>query len=94
MPDNVFCGKCGELITGEPSDPCPKCGSTTRTYGVGSTMTVSSSVTVDDKVKRGPESWGYIYTVLGFVITIESTVIGMMTPLMFPWNVIFLSALL
>jgi hypothetical protein len=46
------------------------------------------SVTVDTQVIRGPESWGYIYTVLGFVITIESTVIGMMTPLMFPWNVI------
>jgi hypothetical protein len=40
------------------------------------------------KVKRGPESWAYIYTVLGFVLIIESTVIGMMTPLTFPWTVI------
>lgn len=44
------------------------------------------SVTVDAKVRRGPESWAYIYTVLGFTVTIESTVIGMMTPLTFPWN--------
>ncbi len=46
------------------------------------------SVTVDAKVKRGPESWAYIYTILGFTVTIESTVIGMMTPLIFPWNIV------
>jgi hypothetical protein len=46
------------------------------------------SDTVDAQVIRGPESWGYVYTVLGFVVTIESTVIGMMAPLTFPWNVI------
>jgi hypothetical protein len=46
------------------------------------------NVGVTATVKRGPESWAYIYTVLGFVLTIESTVIGMMTPLIFPWNVI------
>jgi hypothetical protein len=39
-------------------------------------------------VKRGPETWAYIYIVLGFVLTIESTVIGMMTPLTFPWNIV------
>lgn len=45
-------------------------------------------MTVDARVIRGPESWAYIYIVLGFVVTIESTVIGMMTPLTFPWNII------
>jgi hypothetical protein len=49
--------------------------------------------TVDAKVTRGPESWAYIYTVLGFVLAIESTVIGMMTPISFPWNVIAFGAL-
>jgi hypothetical protein len=44
-------------------------------------------------VVRGPESWPYIYTVLGFVLTIESTVIGMMTPLDFPWNVVVFAAI-
>ncbi len=47
-----------------------------------------SNVGVTATVTRGPESWAYIYTVLGFVLTIESTVIGMMTPLTFPWNII------
>jgi hypothetical protein len=47
-----------------------------------------SNVGVSMSVTRGSESWAYIYTMLGFVLTIESTVIGMMTPLTFPWNVI------
>ena len=46
------------------------------------------TVTNETSVRRGPESWAYIYTGLGFVVTIESTIIGMMTPLMFPWNII------
>jgi len=46
------------------------------------------NVGVTMTVKRGPETWAYIYIVLGFLLTIESTVIGMMTPLKFPWNVI------
>lgn len=50
-------------------------------------------VTVETRVRRGPESWAYIYIVLGFVVTIESTIIGMMTPLMFPWNIIVFLAL-
>ena len=36
-------------------------------------------------VKRGPESWNYIYVALGFAIAIEATVIHM--ALHFPWNV-------
>jgi len=53
----------------------------------------SQNVGVSMKVTRGPETWAYIYTVLGFVLTIESTVIGMMTPLRFPYNVIVFVAL-
>jgi hypothetical protein len=52
-----------------------------------------SEVTATASVTRGPESWAYIYTALGFVLTIESTVIGMMTPLDFPWNFIVFAAL-
>jgi len=46
------------------------------------------NVGVTTQVMRGPESWGYIYTMLGFTLTIESTVIGMMTPVVFPWNIV------
>jgi hypothetical protein len=46
-----------------------------------------SSVSVDAKVQRGPQSWNYIYITLGFVISIEGTIVGM-TPLAFPFNVI------
>ena len=46
------------------------------------------NIGVTRQVTRGPESWAYIYTMLGFVLTIESTIIGMMTPLIFPWNIV------
>ena len=46
------------------------------------------SVTVNAEVKRRPESWAYFATFLGFVVTIESTVIGMITPLIFPRNIV------
>jgi hypothetical protein len=36
-------------------------------------------------VKRGPVSWAYIYTTLGFALTIEAAIIGM-TPVSFPLN--------
>lgn len=39
-------------------------------------------------VTRGPVSWNYIYVALGFAIAIEGTIIQMITPLIFPWNVI------
>jgi len=49
-------------------------------------------VSVSDKpeatVKRGPESWAYVYVVLGFALTIESTLVAMVTPLRFPWNIL------
>jgi uncharacterized membrane protein len=47
-----------------------------------------SKLSVDAKVKRGPESWAFIYIALGFVLTIESTIIVMITPLSFPYNII------
>jgi hypothetical protein len=48
---------------------------------------------VDAKVRRGPESWAYIYMTLGFTLAIEGTIIQMITPLIFPWNIIAYVAL-
>jgi hypothetical protein len=48
---------------------------------------MTATGTANMATKRGPESWAYIYTALGFVLAIESTVIGMMTPVSFPWNI-------
>ncbi len=50
--------------------------------------TAESNMSVDAKVRRGPESWTFIYIALGFALTIESTIIAMITPLSFPYNVI------
>ena len=38
-------------------------------------------------IKRGPDSWAYIYIALGFAVSIEGTIIQMVAPLLFPWNV-------
>ena len=43
-------------------------------------------VMLDTKVTRGPESWAYIYVALGFALAIEGTIVQMVTPLEFPWN--------
>ncbi|HVM77620.1 MAG TPA: hypothetical protein VMU06_01285 [Stellaceae bacterium] len=48
---------------------------------------MDSKITVDAKVIRGPQSWTYIYIVLGFAVAIEGAIISMV-PLKFPWNVI------
>jgi hypothetical protein len=37
---------------------------------------------------RGQPSWAFIYIALGFALTIEGTIIQMIEPLNFPWNVI------
>ena len=37
-------------------------------------------------VQRGPESWQYIYTTLGFALTIEATIISMVEPLWWLWK--------
>jgi hypothetical protein len=42
--------------------------------------------TVEATVRRGPESWAYIYVALGFALTIEGTFIDMALP--FPWNLL------
>jgi hypothetical protein len=42
----------------------------------------------DPSIVRGEKSWNYFYLFLGFVITIESTLIGMMTPIVFPGNIL------
>lgn len=49
---------------------------------------MSTKATVNTKVKRGPESWAYIYVALGFALAIGGTIIQMITPLIFPWNLI------
>lgn len=62
MSDSVICGQCGEPITGEvpglelaERKPCPKCGSTSSTYGVEiPPMTISSPVTVQATVITYP----------------------------------------
>jgi hypothetical protein len=41
---------------------------------------------VEAKVRRGPESWAYIYITLGFALTIEGTVIDM--GFHYPWNLL------
>lgn len=47
----------------------------------------------DALVRRGGESWAYIYVFLGFIVTIESTIVGMMTPIVFPWNILTFAVL-
>lgn len=39
---------------------------------------VETHLMVDMKVKRGPESWNYIYVMLGFVLAVGGTVISML----------------
>ena len=53
----VVCGQCGEPITdefpsGDPTQrkPCPKCGSTTRTFSVQAHFTGSAKVAVQAQV--------------------------------------------
>lgn len=49
---------------------------------------MNPKVTLSASVRRGPESWTYIYVALGFTIAIEGMVISLWTPLTFPWNVV------
>ncbi len=64
-----------------------------NTRGRGGSIAVTTKATLGIKVKRGPESWAYIYVALGFALTIEGTIIQM-TPLVFPLNLVtyFVSA--
>lgn len=63
MSDSVTCGRCGEPIIGEQPNldpaqrtPCPKCGSTTRTFGVQAHVSGSSSVSVQADVVTYPQN--------------------------------------
>jgi hypothetical protein len=40
------------------------------------------------RVRRDQASWAYIYIALGFALSIEGTIIQLITPLKFPWNLI------
>jgi hypothetical protein len=60
---------------------------------------VSESIALSDKVVgtvvRGPQSWTFIYIILGFSLTIEDNFIQMIRPLEYPWNlVVFLAAMM
>lgn len=39
------------------------------------------------RVTRGPVSWAYFYIVMGFALSIEGTIVSMITPLVFPCNI-------
>jgi hypothetical protein len=45
---------------------------TERRIVMGAEFRGESNMTADGRVVRGPQSWAYIYTVLGFVVTIAS----------------------
>jgi hypothetical protein len=51
-------------------------------------IAVTPSASVTAKVKRGKESWAYLYTLLGFALTIETGVVALITPLKWPWNLL------
>ena len=42
------------------------------------------------KIKRGEKSWSYLYTLLGFALTIETGIMGLIEPLKWPWNLVTL----
>jgi|HubBroStandDraft_6_1064221.scaffolds.fasta_scaffold1261418_1 hypothetical protein len=44
-------------------------------------------------ILRGKPSWDYFYVALGFVLTIESTIVTMITRLECPWNILLYLAL-
>jgi hypothetical protein len=54
---------------------------------------MKTSVTIETKVTRGPESWAYIYVALGFALAIEGTILQMIEPIRFPYNLVAYLAL-
>ncbi len=48
--------------------------------------------TVSAKVKQGSEGWTYIYIFLALSLTIEGTIIQMITPLPWPFNLMTYAA--
>jgi hypothetical protein len=51
-------------------------------------MYSSSGMSASLRVKRGRESWAYFYVALGFAVAIEGEIIQLITPLLFPWNLV------
>lgn len=51
-------------------------------------MITEQKTTVEMIVTRGQESWNYLYIALGFALAIESTIVPMIAPLTWPWNLI------
>jgi hypothetical protein len=56
-------------------------------------MAVEAKVTasMSAKVRRGEKSWSYFYTLLGFALTIETGIVGLIEPLCWPWNLLTLA---
>lgn len=50
----------------------------------------TAGVTMTATVKRGPQSWAFLYTFLGFALTIETGVVGLIAPLQWPCNLLTL----
>jgi len=48
----------------------------------------AATVNVEAKVIRGEQSWLYIYMAFGFWLAIGGTIIQMIAPLKWPWNLI------
>lgn len=53
---------------------------------VSSKATVTASAEV--RVRRGAGSWAYIYVALGFLLSLSGTVIQLIKPLEWPYNLI------
>ena len=47
-----------------------------------------TSANVTTLVTRAEEAWAYIYTLLGFALTIEAGVVALIEPLKWPWNLL------
>jgi hypothetical protein len=57
-----------------------------RIKGDSAHVGMQMSESVEAKIRRGEKSWVYIYTLLGFALTIETGVMGLIKPLQWPWN--------
>ena len=56
---------------------------------VTATETAAVSAEQSATVKRGTASWAYIYIALGFLLSFEGTIIQLITPLRWPYDLIF-----
>lgn len=90
--ERVTCSDCGMELPDGSRDPCPRCGSTRRTFEVSIHEQARAVTTASIEVKRGPESWGWFYLVLGFALQIEATLIAML-PLQWWGNVLIAIAM-